>query len=72
MTKLFAKYPRDIAEKLLELRALILKVAAETKGVGELEEALKWGQPSYLTRQTGSGSTIRIDQVKGRPGMYAM
>jgi hypothetical protein len=39
--------------------------------VGELEETLKWGQPSYVTARTGSGSTIRIDQVKALPGKYA-
>lgn len=35
-----------------------------TKGAGALEETLKWGQPSYLTRETKSGSTIRIDRMK--------
>lgn len=35
-----------------------------TKGVGALQETLKWGQPSYLTPETKSGSTIRIDRVK--------
>jgi hypothetical protein len=29
-----------------------------------LQETLKWGQPSYLTPQTKSGSTVRIDRVK--------
>ena len=33
---------------------------------------MKWGQPSYLTPQTKSGSTIRIDQVKPSPGRYAV
>jgi hypothetical protein len=33
---------------------------------------LKWGQPSYLTVETGSGSTIRIDQVKSVVGQYAV
>lgn len=54
------------------LRQLILDVAAETKGVGPLEETLKWGQPSYLTARSGSGSTIRIDRVKSQNGQYAM
>jgi len=26
------------------------------------------GQPIFLTSQTGSGSTIRIDAVKAEPG----
>ena len=49
---------------MLALRRLILDTASKTTGVGELEETLKWGQPSYLTRETKSGSTIRIDRVK--------
>ena len=50
--------------RLLALRRLIFDTAGTTKGVGALEETLKWGQPSYLTTETKSGSTIRIDQVK--------
>ena len=59
----FAAYPRDVKEKLLRLRELIFEVAAQTDGVGELEETLKWGQPSYLTTQSKSGSLIRIDRL---------
>ena len=61
---LFAAYPAPVKAKLLALRRLIFETAKATKGVGALEETLKWGQPSYLTPETGSGSTIRIDQVK--------
>ncbi len=35
--------------------------AAETEGVGEIVETLKWSQPSYLTVKPKSGTTIRID-----------
>src|SRR5689334_15467260 len=59
----FDSCPKPIKTKLLALR-LILDTAKATKGVGAIEETLKWGQPSYLTPQTGSGSTIRIDRVK--------
>ncbi|BBC03637.1 MULTISPECIES: DUF1801 domain-containing protein [Bradyrhizobium] len=61
---LFDAYPAPVKAKLLALRRLIFETAKATKGVGALEEALKWGQPSYLTPETGSGSTVRIDQVK--------
>ena len=61
---LFGAYPAPVKAKLLALRRLIFDTAKTTEGVGVLEEALKWGQPSYLTPETGSGSTIRIDQVK--------
>src|SRR6267142_1112052 len=60
----FNAYPRPIKARLLALRRLIFDTAKTTKGVGALQETLKWGQPSYLTAETKSGSTIRIDQVK--------
>lgn len=56
----FAVFPLEAREGLLQLRALIFDVAARTEGVGPLEETLKWGQPSYLTRETKSGTTIRL------------
>jgi hypothetical protein len=68
----FDAYPRPVRAKLLALRRLIFNAAKSTKGVGTLEEALKWGQPSYLTPESKSGSTIRIDQVKASPGQYAV
>ena len=60
----FDAYPKQVRAKLLALRRLIFDTARTTDGVGTLEETLKWGQPSYLTPETKSGSTIRIDQVK--------
>ena len=60
----FQAHPETIREKLLALRQLIVATAAATEGVGSLDETLKWGQPSYLTPQTRSGSTIRIDRVR--------
>jgi hypothetical protein len=68
----FGAYPKPVKAKLLALRRLILDTAKATKGVGTLQETLKWGQPSYLTPETKSGSTIRIDQVKPVPGQYAV
>jgi hypothetical protein len=66
----FDTYPKPLRTKLLALRRLILATAKATKGVGAVEETLKWGQPSYLTVNPRSGSTIRIDQVP--PGGYAL
>ncbi|CAN5155199.1 hypothetical protein BH10PSE10_BH10PSE10_05750 [soil metagenome] len=40
--------------------------------MGPLEETLKWGQPSYLTTETGSGSTVRIDRVKSNEDRIAI
>jgi hypothetical protein len=68
----FRSYPKPVKAKLLALRRLILDTAAATKGVGKLEETLKWGQPSYLTPETKSGSTIRIDRIKSSASQYAV
>ena len=68
----FNAYPRPIKARLLALRRLIFDTAKTTKGVGALQETLKWGQPSYLTTETKSGSTIRIDQVKSAADQYAV
>ena len=57
---------------MLNLRSLVFSTAEETEGVGRLTETLKWGQPSYLTSETGSGTTIRIDGVKGDPGKIGL
>jgi hypothetical protein len=68
----FRSYPKPLKARLLALRRLILDTARTTKGVGALDETLKWGQPSYLTAETKSGSTIRIDRVKSADGQYAV
>ena len=68
----FSAYPNPVKTKLLALRRLIFDTAKATKGVGTLQEALKWGQPSYLTAETGSGSTIRIDRVKSADNQVAV
>ena len=72
VAEVFATYAPAPRKKLIELRDIIYQVAATTEGVGTLGEALRWQQPSYLTPETGSGSTIRIDAVKGQPDRYAM
>jgi len=65
-------YPKEARRKLECLRQLILDVAANTEGVGEIEETLKWGEPAYLTSASKSGTTIRIDWKKKRPSHYAL
>jgi hypothetical protein len=68
----FRAYPAKLRGRLESLRRLILKTAAKTEGVGPLEETLKWGQPSFLTARSKSGSTIRIDRVKASDDRYAI
>jgi hypothetical protein len=67
----FEAYPAALRKRLLTLRELVFDVATRTKGVGPLTETLKWGQPSYLTEETRSGSTVRIDRLKKGDG-YAI
>jgi Domain of unknown function (DU1801) len=68
----FGAYPRPVRARLLALRRLILDTARATRGVGPLRETLKWGQPSYLTSETKSGSSIRIDRVKSSADQVAL
>ena len=72
VAKTFERYPPSVRKKLMALRTLILEVAAQTQGVGALEESLKWGEPAYVTTVSKSGSTIRIAWKKARPTQYAM
>jgi hypothetical protein len=69
---LFDTCPKPQKSKLLALRRLILDTARTTEGVGAIEEALKWGQASYLTSETKSGSTVRIDRVKSADNQVAV
>lgn len=67
----FDAYPTDLRVALLNLRQLIFATAVEAN-VGTLVEALRWGQPAYLTARPRTGTTIRIDAVKGSNHRYAV
>jgi hypothetical protein len=58
---IFEGYPMPQRKALLRIRELIFRTAEQTGGVGPLTEALRWGQPSYITEQTGAGSLVRMD-----------
>ena len=68
----FDAYPLAVRSALLGLRRLILDTAAETPGVGPIQETLRWKQPAYLTSQSGSGTTLRIDALKGSSERYGL
>lgn len=65
-----SNYPVAPQRKLKMLRRLIHEVAEKTAGVGKLEECLKWNEVSFVTAETGSGSTIRIDWKEREPDKY--
>ena len=71
VASVFKAYPPGIRAKLMALRELVFDTSEKTTGVGRLTETLKWGQPSYLTEETGSGTTVRIDRLKADNG-YAV
>jgi hypothetical protein len=68
----FDSYPQKVKFKLLFLRQLIFDTAASIESVGEIEETLKWGEPSYLTPKTKTGSTIRIAWKASQEDHYSM
>ncbi len=65
----FDSYPKTATSKMKELRNLVLETAKNTKGIQEVEETLKWGEPSYLVKD---GSTIRIDWKEKNPNQIAI
>ena len=65
----FNQYPDNVKGHMLYLRILVLETAAEIEDLAYLEETLKWGEPSYLTKY---GSTLRIDWKEKKPDQYAM
>lgn len=60
----FKAFSPPILEGVMRLRDLVFEVAHETPEAGAIEEALRWGQPSYLTPETKSGTTIRLGASK--------
>ena len=64
VSQAFDAFPLPIRRRLLAVRTLIFATAKAHDEVGSLTETLKWGEPGYLTDETGSGSTIRLGRVK--------
>ena len=55
-------YPEKARKRLQEIRKLLLSITEEL-GV-DVEETLKWGEPSYLVK---GGSTVRLGYKAARP-----
>ena len=68
VAEVIGSYPAEVQKRLRELRELIIETAAGLD-IEELEETLKWGEPSYLTKR---GSTIRIDWKERSADEFAM
>ncbi len=65
----FNNYSEFVKARMLYLRELVLSAASEINGLDKLEETLKWGEPSYLTKH---GSTVRIDWKEKNPEQCAI
>lgn len=53
----FESIPENARIPLLSIRRAILEVAA-SDNIGDIEEMLKWGEPSYLAK---GGSRVRLN-----------
>jgi hypothetical protein len=67
--QVIANYPDTVRNKMQFLRKLVIETAEETDGIHMLEETLKWGEPSFVTK---NGSTLRMDWKQRAPNQYAM
>ena len=63
---------RRVRAALLDLRRLILETAAETPGVGPADRGAALEAAVLSDRASKSGTTIRIDAVKGSADAYAL
>ena len=59
VARVFDGYPKPMREKMMHLRQLILDTAAELMGVKDLEETLKWREPSCLAKDDGAGPSVK-------------
>lgn len=60
----FASFPAQAQPGLRHLRGLILSQAAQLPQIGPVVEALRWGQPAYLTPETRAACSLRIGMAK--------
>ena len=65
----FENYPDFVRDKMQYLRELVIETAEEMQDIAVLEETLKWGEPSFVTK---NGSTLRMDWKERTPDQYAM
>jgi hypothetical protein len=74
VASVYESIDKNIREDVLALREMVLDVAKSSKEIGQLDEALKWGDPSFLTNQTKSGSLVRVNvhHASAEQNKYAM
>jgi hypothetical protein len=69
VANIFKTYPVHMRKRLMYLRQLIYETASEIECIDNVEECIKWGEPSYMAK---GGSTIRVGWKKSKPEQYAI
>jgi hypothetical protein len=72
VSDVISNYPDEVKKRLLELRELIYATAEKEERVNQIQETLKWGEPSYITVNPKTGTTIRIDWKESDPERYSL
>lgn len=62
--EIFNSYPEHVRPTMLALRDLVYTTSQRLEISNQLEETLKWGEPSYLSEK---GSTLRIHWKESDP-----
>ena len=57
---------------LMTVRQWIFEIAQSTDEIGQIEECLEWGEPSYVTHTPKSGTTLRLSKLKSSESAYAL
>ncbi|MEM1417820.1 MAG: DUF1801 domain-containing protein [Myxococcota bacterium] len=66
----FAAVPADAREPMLAVRDAIFATAGADARIGPLAEVLRWGEPSYRPRS--SGTTVRLGWSPKRPDQWGV
>ena len=66
----YNSYPPKVRVELLKLREIIIDIALNDDQIDYLGEELKWGEPSFLTKS--SGTTLRIDWKENSPNHISL
>ncbi len=72
VSAVYETYPATARSLLLSIRKLVFETAALLPEAGALTETLKWGEPSYLTEATRSGTTLRLAWSQKRPDAISL
>jgi len=67
--KVYHSYPEYVQPSMLALRDLIYTTHKKLVSDGELTECLKWGEPSYVSK---NGSPVRIHWKENDSDCYRM